>query len=173
MSPWRREPVPNQKTTVGSLRDSETLFRRPARAVRMCVSTVSRPDAARTGHACCRAPPRVHRARWIHLRASKPGDSGRHRSVAVWRRSQQARSFEGSGHLGPHDRAHARLSSARLGTPVTRRASEFNRLTAPKTPPYPGAFSTRQGFCRRGGSPHRLPAGSEEPEGGSCGTPPL
>ena len=135
MSPWRREPVPNQKTTVGSLRDSETLFRRPARAVRMCVSTVSRPDVARTGHACCRAPPRVHRAQWIHLRASKPGDSGRHRSVAVWRRSQQARSFEGSGHLGPHDRAHARLSSARLGTPVTRRASEFNRLTAPKTPP--------------------------------------
>ena len=111
MSLWRREPVANQKTTVSSLRDSEPLFRRPARAVRVCVSTVSRPDVARTGHACCRAPPRGHRARWIHLRASKPGDFGRHRSVAVWRRSQQARSFEGSGHLGPYDRARVRLWS--------------------------------------------------------------
>ena len=39
-SPWRRHPVSNQKTTVSSLRDSEPLFRRPAQAVRMCVSTV-------------------------------------------------------------------------------------------------------------------------------------
>ena len=111
MSLWRREPVANQKTTVSSLRDSETLFRRPARTMRVWVSTVSRPDVARTGHTCCRAPPRGHRARWIHLRASKPGDFGRPRSVAVWRWSQQARSFEGSGHLGPYDRAHARLWS--------------------------------------------------------------
>eukprot|EP00964_Phaeocystis_antarctica_P049795 scaffold28839_cov35-Phaeocystis_antarctica.AAC.1 len=76
LSLWRREPVPNQKTTVSSRWDSEPLFRRPAQAVRMCTSTVSRPDLARTGHACCRAPPRGHRARWIHLRASKPGDFG-------------------------------------------------------------------------------------------------
>ena len=39
-SPWRRHPVSNQKTTVSSLRDSEPLFRRPAQAVCMCVSTV-------------------------------------------------------------------------------------------------------------------------------------
>ena len=127
MSLWRREPVANQKTTVSSLRDSETLFRRPARTMRVWVSTVSRPDVARTGHTCCRAPPRGHRARWIHLRASKPSDFGRPRSVAVWRRSQQSRSFEGSGHLGPYDRARVRLESARLGTPATRCASEFKR----------------------------------------------
>ena len=39
-SPWRRHPVPNQKTTVSQLWDSEPLFTRPARAVRMWVSTV-------------------------------------------------------------------------------------------------------------------------------------
>jgi hypothetical protein len=111
-SPGRRHPVSNQKATVSSLRDSEPLFRQPARAVRMCVSTVSRPDPARTGHACCRAPPRGHRTRWIHLRASKPGEFGRPESVAVWRPSRQARSFEGSGHLGPDDRARVQLESA-------------------------------------------------------------
>ena len=32
-SPWRRHPVSNHKTTVGSLQDSEPLFRRPTRVV--------------------------------------------------------------------------------------------------------------------------------------------
>jgi hypothetical protein len=34
-------------------------------------------------------------------------------------------SFEGSGHLGPDDRARVQLESARLGVPATRRASAF------------------------------------------------
>jgi len=55
--------------------------------------------------------------------------------------------------------------SLEIFQPAIRSYRDFSTL--------PGAFSTRQGFCRRGGSPHKLPAGSEEPEGGSCGTPPL
>eukprot|EP00964_Phaeocystis_antarctica_P046962 scaffold27152_cov65-Phaeocystis_antarctica.AAC.2 len=54
-------------------------------------SRAHRPDLARTRHACCRAPPRGHRARWIHLRASKPGDFGRHRPAAVWHQARISR----------------------------------------------------------------------------------
>ena len=33
ISPWRQQPVSNHKTTISSLRDSEPLFRQPARVV--------------------------------------------------------------------------------------------------------------------------------------------
>ena len=56
----------------------------------------------------------------------------------MWRPSRQARSFEGSGHLGPDDRARVQLESARLGVPATRRASAFRCVTRRKTPPKPG-----------------------------------
>ena len=53
----------------------------------------------------------------------------------MWRPSRQARSFEGSGPLGPDGRARVQLESPSLGVPATRRASEFKCVTRPKTPP--------------------------------------
>ena len=49
--------------------------------------------------------------------------------MAVWRRSQQACSFEGSGHLGPHDRARVQLESARLGTPARAVLAKLSTVT--------------------------------------------
>ena len=61
--------------------------------------------------------------------------------MAVWRRSQRARSFEGSGHLGPHDRVHARLESGSLGSPATRCASEFTAVRTSENTPYRFLFT--------------------------------
>jgi hypothetical protein len=62
---------------------------------------------------------------WSNICHPMGGHFGRHRSVAVWRPSRQARSFEGSGHLGPDDRARVQLESPRLGVPATRRAKRI------------------------------------------------
>ena len=85
----------------------------------------------------------------------KTGDFGSDRSVAVWRPSRQARSFEVSGHLGPATVAHACNSShrPRLGVPATRRArvASLRCVTRPKTG---GLLSTE----RRGTSPQAAKA---------------
>ena len=74
--------------------------------------------------------------------------------MAVWRPSRQARSFEGSGHVGPGDAtiAHACNSSDReLGVPATRRARGANLrcVTRPKTAP---TKHETQGYVTRRGT---------------------
>ena len=76
--------------------------------------------------------------------------------MAVWRPSRQARSFEGSGHLGPDDRARVQLESARLGVPATRRASAFRCVTRPKTPPTAGRGSSSRSVGQGGVSHYAL-----------------
>ena len=64
------------------------------------------------------------------------------------------------GYLGAHTR------SLEIFQPAIRSYRGFSTS--------PGAFSTRTGVLSQGRiAPHRLPAGSEEPEGGSRGAPPL
>ena len=87
--------------------------------------------------------------------------------TARWRRKaiyteQQLLLQQPDGYLGAHTR------SLEIFQPAIRSYRGFSTSIIPRELSAPV-----QGFCRRGGSPHRLPAGSEEPEGGSRGAPPL